>query len=402
MVRTRDPIPSVVDFTKLLSSVVKMKQCSVALSLFDEMLQRNAPVNHYTLAIDIDCFCRLKRVGYGFAIMGIQIKYGYEPPNVITFNNLIKGLFLVVKVYSKLLREKLCEPNEVTYLIVINGLCKASHTLPALDLLGFLEKESYNPNLKVYTTVIDSLCEEGMVMERDGRSIEKDGGLVEEAEHILEIMKQIDVQPDMVTYCTLMDRYCIARKGGRGRVEEVEHILEIMKQIEVQPNMVTYCTLMDGYCLRGEIDEAKRIWGLAVDSGHKPDFVIKGLERDVVTYTAMLQGLFREGRCEDGLKLFKEMQARKIVQLNVVTFSILIGALCKEGLIQEEAKDLLTQMANRGCSPDSVTYNVYVQGIVKRDETADAIPVLEEMKVRGFKLHATTFSVLLRHLEVEG
>ncbi|KAH6788412.1 hypothetical protein C2S51_003418 [Perilla frutescens var. frutescens] len=137
MVRTRDPIPSVVDFNKLMSAVVKMKQYSVALYLFDEMLQRNARVDHYTLGIAMECFCRLKRVDYGFAIMGIQIKGGYEPPDVVTFTNLIKGLFLVGKVseagklYNKLLREKLCEPNEVTYLIVINGLCKAGHTLPA-------------------------------------------------------------------------------------------------------------------------------------------------------------------------------------------------------------------------------------------------------------------------------
>ncbi|KAL0451632.1 UNVERIFIED_CONTAM: putative pentatricopeptide repeat-containing protein, mitochondrial [Sesamum latifolium] len=124
MLRMR-PHPSVVQFTKLLSVIVKMK--------------------HF-------------------------FKRGYEP-DATTFTTLIKGLFLDDKVmeagilFKKLLTLKLCEPNEVTILTVINGLCKARHTLTAYDLLGLFEKTSFKPNVYSYSIVIDSLCKDRMIDE---------------------------------------------------------------------------------------------------------------------------------------------------------------------------------------------------------------------------------------------
>ncbi|KAL0413925.1 UNVERIFIED_CONTAM: putative pentatricopeptide repeat-containing protein, mitochondrial [Sesamum radiatum] len=96
MLRMR-PQPSVVNFTKLLSIVVKMKQYSIALNVFDEMRQLGIPVNQWTMNIAINCYCLLHRVDFGFAILGSFFKLGYEP-DVTTFNTLIKGLFLDDKV----------------------------------------------------------------------------------------------------------------------------------------------------------------------------------------------------------------------------------------------------------------------------------------------------------------
>ncbi|KAK4394076.1 putative pentatricopeptide repeat-containing protein, mitochondrial [Sesamum angolense] len=170
MLRMR-PQPSVVQFTKLFNVVVKMEQYSVAVNLFDEMRQLGAPVNEYTLTIVINCYCLLNRVDFGFSILGSFFKRGYQP-NVTTFTTLIKGLFLDDKVmeaerlFKKLLTRKLCEPNEVTILTVINGLCKAGHTLTAYDLLGLFDKTSFKPDVKSYSTVIDSLCKDRMLMMR--------------------------------------------------------------------------------------------------------------------------------------------------------------------------------------------------------------------------------------------
>ncbi|KAL0455696.1 UNVERIFIED_CONTAM: putative pentatricopeptide repeat-containing protein, mitochondrial [Sesamum latifolium] len=151
MLRVR-PQPSVVQFTKLLNVVVKMKQYRVALNLFDEMRQWDTLVDVYTLTVVINCYCLLNQIDFGFAILGSFFKHGYEP-NVTTFNTLIKGLFLDDKIvepeklFKKLLTLKLCEPNEFTILTVINGLCKAGHTLTAYDLLGLFEKTSCKPNV---------------------------------------------------------------------------------------------------------------------------------------------------------------------------------------------------------------------------------------------------------------
>ncbi|KAL7106344.1 hypothetical protein ACP275_07G106900 [Erythranthe tilingii] len=129
MMRVR-PQPSVFELNKQLQVIVKMKQYSVALKLFDEMRQWGAPVNVYTMNILINSCCHLRGVDFGFAIFGSFLKHGYEA-NVTTFNTLLKGLFLdgnvaeAEKLFKKILTLKLCEPDDVTILTAIDGLCKA-------------------------------------------------------------------------------------------------------------------------------------------------------------------------------------------------------------------------------------------------------------------------------------
>ncbi|KAL0388084.1 UNVERIFIED_CONTAM: putative pentatricopeptide repeat-containing protein, mitochondrial [Sesamum radiatum] len=193
MLRMR-PQPSVVQFTKLLNIVVKMKQYPVALHLFDEMCKWGTPINEYTMNIVTNCYCLLNRVDFGFAILGSFFKRGYEP-NVTTFNTLIKGLFLddkvieAEKLFKKLSTLKLCEPNEVTVLTVINGLCKAGHTLTAYDLLGLFEKTSFKLDVYSYSTVIDSLCKDRMV---------------DDALQLLAKMIDKGISPNIVTYSSLL------------------------------------------------------------------------------------------------------------------------------------------------------------------------------------------------------
>ncbi|XP_047978563.1 pentatricopeptide repeat-containing protein At1g62910-like isoform X2 [Salvia hispanica] len=437
------PPPSVIDFTKLLSVVVKMQKYSLALHMFDKMLQRNALVNDYTFNIAIDCFCRLERPDFGFAILGSFFKRGYKP-DVVTFTTLIKGLLLVrripeaAKLCWRLSAEQLCNPDERTYSVMINGLCKAGGIHEALELLSRLEKGNCKLDVYAYNIVIDGLCKNRKVDDAlqlfstlGDKGISPDvvtyNSIIEglcnhsrgkEAEDMLRKMISIKVFPDVVTCSIFVDALC-----REGRMEEAEHMLVKMRQIDVQPNIVTYNALINGYCLQGEMDKARNIFQLAVKSGIKSDVTsysslmngyckmgridevchlftmirAKGLKRNVVSYSIMLEALFHDGQCEEGLKLFKEMEALQVYP-NTTTYGILLH----EGRIGE-AKDLMVQMVIKGCLPDSVTYNIYVQALLRRSKMDDVILVLKEMTARGgCPLGATTFEMLIEPLRREG
>nr|AYM00974.1 pentatricopeptide repeat protein [Salvia miltiorrhiza] len=316
MMRTR-PLPYVTVFNKLLSVVVKMQQNTLALRLFDEMLQRDVPINHYTLSIAIDCYCRLKRPDFGYAILGSFFKRGYEP-DVVTFTTLIKGLLLVgrvpeaAKVLWKLSVYQLCEHDEYTYSTMINGLCKAGGTLEAIDLLCLLEKEkgSCKPNVYAYNAVIDGLCKDGKVDEAlQLFSTLGDKGIspnvvtynsiieglcnrrrMDEAEDILKKMIADKVCPNVVTCNIFVTAWC-----KDGKVEEAEHMLVSMKEIDVQPDIVIYNALINGYCMQGKMDEAVRIFQLAVNSGIKPN---------IVSYNSLMNGYCKKGQVNEVSRLF--------------------------------------------------------------------------------------------------
>ncbi|KAL0456637.1 UNVERIFIED_CONTAM: putative pentatricopeptide repeat-containing protein, mitochondrial [Sesamum latifolium] len=268
MVKMRS-LPSVVQFTKLLTAVVNMKRYSVALSLFDKMRRLGVPVDKITMSIAINCYCLLNRVDFGFGILGTFFKSGCEP-NVTTFSTLIKGLFLVgeiveaEKLFKKLLSEKLCEPDEIMFLTVLNGLSKAGHSLNARDLLGFFENMSCKPDVYAYSAVIDGLCKDQMVDDAFillSRMIDKgispnvvtynsiiqgfcNVGRWKDVKELLNEMLDNKIFPDVWTYNILVSAFC-----KEGMVEEAENVLEIMMQRSICPDIVTYSALMDGYCL---------------------------------------------------------------------------------------------------------------------------------------------------------
>ncbi|KAL6501180.1 hypothetical protein OROHE_025043 [Orobanche hederae] len=139
MSRTR-PLPSVVQFTKLLSRLVNLKEYAAGIYLFKDMCNLGVSVDDYTMNIAINSYCLSDRVDYGFSVLGWFFKRGFIP-DVFTFNTLLKGLFRgnrineAQELFRKMVKEELCELSVVTYGTVIDGLCKAGNTAMAIDLL---------------------------------------------------------------------------------------------------------------------------------------------------------------------------------------------------------------------------------------------------------------------------
>nr|GEV18402.1 hypothetical protein [Tanacetum cinerariifolium] len=110
-------------------------------------------------------------------LLATIFKLGH-PPDLATYNTLIRGLVLAdqvfeaVELFKKLIRDKLYEPDQYMYGTVINGLYKVGHTTKALKLLKFLEKGSCKPFNKMigkgvhkevitYNSLIHGLCNFG-------------------------------------------------------------------------------------------------------------------------------------------------------------------------------------------------------------------------------------------------
>ncbi|KAI3719781.1 hypothetical protein L6452_20686 [Arctium lappa] len=154
-----------------------------------------------------------------------------------------------------------------------------------------------------------------------------------------------------------------------------------------------------------------------------------GQDPDLVTYSILLDGLFKNKYHKKAMRLFREMEDAKL-DLDVVVYGILIDGLCKarklesakdvfhcllskgikpntriyniliDGLFKggphDEAILLFQEMAKRGCCiPDGCTYNIVIQGLVRNDDVTRAIEFLHEMVGKGFSADASTVEILL-------
>ncbi|KAM3376578.1 hypothetical protein P3S68_015293 [Capsicum galapagoense] len=124
-----NPLPSVIDFSKLFKTILTMKHYCSVVSLFRQMRKLGIPIDGFILSNVINSYCLMQHVDCAFSVLPIYVKTGI-PFNVVTFTSLIRGLFAEHKVinaivlFKKLVRENICEPDEIMYGTVINGLSK--------------------------------------------------------------------------------------------------------------------------------------------------------------------------------------------------------------------------------------------------------------------------------------
>ncbi|XP_027177862.1 putative pentatricopeptide repeat-containing protein At1g12700, mitochondrial [Coffea eugenioides] len=340
MVRMR-PLPCVIQFNQLLDRIVKMKNHYVsAISLFRDMCVKGIPVREATLNVVINCYCLLGRVDLGFPVLAAFLKRGLVP-NVVTFNTLLKGLFREHRfpqgqeLFKKIICEKLCEPDEVMFLIVIDGLCKVGNIQMAIEFLRVMEKRRRcKPNVNVYSTIIDSLCKDKMVDEALAllqEMIEKGippnvvtyscliQGLCnlsrwEDVRKIFSEMKVYKIIPNVITFTIVVDALC-----KEVHIEDAEDVVQILIQQGQNPNLVTYCSLMDGYCLQRRIDDARRVFNTMVASGLTPD---------LHSYGILINAYFKSKKAEAAMNLFREIQHKGLTPNIVVYTTVLQGLFC--------------------------------------------------------------------------
>ncbi|KAL9998488.1 putative tetratricopeptide-like helical domain superfamily [Helianthus debilis subsp. tardiflorus] len=164
----RKPLPSVIKFNQLLNAVTKMNHFSSCLHLFKQMCVVRVPVSEYSVNIAIKCCCQMSRTNDGFALLASCFRRAVVP-DVYIFNTLLDGLVLedrileTERLFKKLIKHKLCEPNVVTYSTMIKGLCKVGNNDIAIGLLRLMDERGCKPDTVVYNTIIDSLCKDKLI-----------------------------------------------------------------------------------------------------------------------------------------------------------------------------------------------------------------------------------------------
>ncbi|XVF88013.1 hypothetical protein PTKIN_Ptkin19aG0015300 [Pterospermum kingtungense] len=64
------PRPCIVEFSKLIASIVRMKHFAVVVSLCNQINLLGLLHRIYTLYILINCFCHLNKVDFGLSVLG--------------------------------------------------------------------------------------------------------------------------------------------------------------------------------------------------------------------------------------------------------------------------------------------------------------------------------------------
>nr|XP_027072896.1 pentatricopeptide repeat-containing protein At1g62670, mitochondrial-like isoform X2 [Coffea arabica] len=383
------PLPSVIEFDKLLGRVIKLEHYSAAILMYKHMCFLGfIPVDHYIMTRAIICYSFLNRIDCSFSVLGSFIKRGYAP-NVVTFTTLVRGLFRARMIHEALellewiICVKLCEPNGVLYGTIIDGLCKEGNTSAAIQVLRIMEKGKCKPDTIMYSTIIDSLCKHKMVnkaLTLFSEMIDKGilpniitynclihglcrNGKWMKAKKVWVGMVDFNTYPDVRTFNMLVDALC-----KDGRIDDAEYVIDTMIQRGESPNIVTYSSLMDGYCMLGRIADARRVFDL---------MNARGMHPDTHSYSILIKGYFKIMKVDEAMQLFREIKSKGL-KPNIVTYTTILQGLFRMGELAT-AKHVINKMKATALIPDFHAYCVILDGLSKNGHINEALQLLEKI-----------------------
>lgn len=184
------------------------------------------------------------------------------------------------------------------------------------------------------------------------------------------------IQPDTQCYNIVMASFT-QRIGVSGDDETdviMDRIMELFQQMsdpgytKVSSQVpvrdhVTYNTVISAFCKAKRSREAFTIFEQMKRAGLRPD---------KFTYTALIKVCEREGDIQELLYDMKE----RGVPADVVTFNTIMKTLCEKRQ-WTQATRLVTEMESRGVSPDSRTYGILMNGMLKADKPNACLALFE-------------------------
>ncbi|CAI0468031.1 unnamed protein product [Linum tenue] len=179
-----------------------------------------------------------------------------------------------------------------------------------------------------------------------------------------ELPKKLEIQPDVVSYNTLMKAYCQVM----GSINSGVKLLDEMEAKGLVPNLITYNTLLSGLYTDGRLEDGDRVWEKMVGKEVSPG---------VRTYNAKLLGLSSMKRMKEAVELHGEMKTKEF-KPDAVSFGLLIKGFIKEGNL-EEVKRMYAEMQEAGFKPDRFGFARLVSFAYEKGDVGFASEVAKDI-----------------------
>ncbi|OAY25976.1 pentatricopeptide repeat-containing protein At4g21170 [Manihot esculenta] len=296
----------------------------------NEMHNRKLDTSFSTYSSILDGACKCRKVEVIERVMSIMMEKGLLPkPLLSECGSTIQKLCHLGKVNAAtMFFKKACDEKillwDATYGCMLKAFSKQKRVEEAISLYRVIIEKGITIKNSAYHAFVDLLCEEEQLEDRYGI--------------LREIMRR-GFSPCTSNLCKFISSLCAERKW-----QEVEELLNVILENGLLPDSLSCCSLVEHYCSIRQIDKVIALHGKLEKSG---------ASLDLTTYNVVLDGLVKEGRIEDSIRVFDYMKGLKLV--NSASFTVMIRALCRAKELRKAMK-LHDEMLNMELKPDKATY----------------------------------------------
>ncbi|MED6218184.1 hypothetical protein PIB30_024509 [Stylosanthes scabra] len=272
-----------------------------------------------------------------------------------------------VKLYE-LMMDSSYKPSDQDCVILLKSISECD--LPDLNLVYRVAKKYESTGHTLSKAIYDSIH----------RSLTSSGKF-NEAEKIVQTMRNAGYEPDNITYSQLVFGLCKAR-----RLEEACNVLEEMESSGCIPDIKTWTILIKGHCDAKEIDKALLYFAKMAE---------KGCDADADLLDVLVDGFLGQNRVDGAYKLLVEVVSTCRISPWQATFKNLIERLLGVGKL-EEAFDLLRLMKTHNYPPYPEPFVSHISKFGTVEDAAELLKALSMKKYPSVAAYLNVFESFFR------
>ncbi|KAA0036221.1 pentatricopeptide repeat-containing protein [Cucumis melo var. makuwa] len=338
--------PNTVMWNAIIRAYSNSKEPELAFLLYQQMLSSSVPHNSYTFPFLLKACRNLSALGEALQVHGLVIKLGFGS-DVFALNALLHVYALCGEIrYARQMFDNIPERDAVSWNIMIDGYIKSGDVKTAYGI--FLDMPS--KNVVSWTSLISGLVGAGLSVKALSLCYE---------------MQNAGFELDGVAIACLLTACANLGALDQGRWL---HFYVLNNGVDV--DRVIGCALVNMYVKCGDMEEALRVFGK-----------LKGDQKDVCIWTAMIDGFAIHGRGVEALEWF-DLMRREGIRPNSITFTAVLRA-CSYGGLVEEGKELFKSMkCLYNLSPSIEHYGCMVDLLGRSGRLNEAKELIKNMPMK--------------------
>ncbi|KAJ4914060.1 hypothetical protein Rs2_08681 [Raphanus sativus] len=282
-----------------------------------------------------------------------------------------KALEKVLGYLDKMKGMERCQPNVVTYNILLRAFAQSGKVDQVNALFKDLDMSAVSPDVYTFNGVMDAYGKNGMI---------------KEMESVLTRMRSNECKPDIITFNLLIDSY-----GKKQEFEKMEQTFKSLIRSKEKPTLPTFNSMIINYGKARLRDKAEWVFEKMNDMNYAPSFI---------TYECLIMTYGYCGCVSRAREVFEEVvESEKVLKAS--TLNAMLEVYCLNGLHMEADKLFYNASAFR-VHPDASTYKLlykaytkaemkeHVQMLMKRMEKDGIVPnkrfFLEALEAFGSRL----------------
>ncbi|KAL3677547.1 hypothetical protein R1sor_027495 [Riccia sorocarpa] len=203
---------------------------------------------------------------------------------------------------------------------------------------------------------------------------------VDKAFHYFRLMKEEGVEPDRITYSTMIAG-CSKALGGYYRAQE---LVNEMRERGFRLDSVMYGALINVCAANHMTEEARLTFEEMQAAGFVPN---------LFHYSSLLNSYALKGKHEEAEQVLEEMKAAGL-RPNKVVWNSLINGYARAKL-PHKAREVFESMTTYGLQPDMISFCSLMDAYAKGGQAKEAQEIFDQMKAAGLKPGSNSYSILI-------